>query len=434
MHHRLGFRLSAVMATLALFMAACQTAAPPPAAPGTPTGPGTPGPATPATTPQSTEPRGAGDPIRIGAAMALTGDFSPDSKLVHDGYQFAVDRINELGGVDVGGDMRPIELVVRDDGSDREVSARLLEQLIAEEEVDLLLAPWGSGNTNAVAPINERYGRPMIAPLAASDSIWEQDYEFLFGMLPLGSDNERPMVQMAQQLGAENIALITTDDLFPGLAHEGAVEEAEALGLEIVVNEVYPPGTVDVGALITRLEDAEPDFVIAPVDVADAIVLIRQMKERGYRPPGLALSGATFVPDFLDNVGSDAEGLFGIVHWSPTLPWSDELFGTAEEYAQDFEAAMGYPPTHDNAAASAAVEVLKLAAESADSLEQTAVRDALRQLDVETFFGPVNFDDTTGRNIGLEYPVQIQDGEPVIVYPEEAAGAEPVYPIEGWGN
>jgi branched-chain amino acid transport system substrate-binding protein len=375
-----------------------------------------------------------GDPIRIGAAMALTGDFSPDTSLVRDGYEFAVEAINAAGGVNVDGVSRPLELIVRDDGSDREVSARLLEQLIAEEEVDILLSPWGSGNTNAVAPISERYDRVMVAPLAASDEIWEQGYEYLFGMLPLGSDNERPMVQMAQELGAERIAIITTDDLFPGLAAEGAVEEADALGMEVVVNEIYPPGSVNVGPLVTQLIDADPDFVIAPVDVADAIVLIQQMKELQYVPPALALSGATFVPDFLDNVGADAEGLFGIVHWFRTLPWSDDLFGTAEQYANDFEAAYGYRPTHDNTAASAAVEVLKLAIEAAGSLDQTAIRDALRAMDIETVFGPVNFDDTTGRNIGLEYPVQIQGGEPVIVYPAEAASADAQYPIEAWGN
>lgn len=421
MQQRFRFRVSA-LAIASLVVAACQAGAP------------TSGPTSAPATATAQATTAAGEPIRIGAAMALTGDFSPDTELVYDGYEFAVDVINQGGGINLGGEMRPIELVVRDDGSDREVSARLLEQLIAEDEVDLLLAPWGSGNTNAVAPINERYGRPMIAPLAASDSIWEQGYEYLFGMLPLGSDNERPMVQMAQELGAETIALITTDDLFPGLAHQGAVEEAEALDLEVVLNEIYPPGSVDIGPLITRLEQADPDFVIAPVDVADAIVLVRQLKERGYRPPGLALSGATFVPDFLDNVGDDAEGLFEIVHWFPTLPWSDDIFGTAEEYAQAFEEAVGYAPTHDNAAASAAVEVLKLAVEAAGSLDQDAVRDALREIDLDTFFGPVNFDDATGRNIGLEYPIQMQDMAPVIVYPEEAAGADPVYPITEWSE
>lgn len=410
-------RLAAALG-LAVVLAACQGAASPsPSSPGGGSG------AAP-----------TGDPIRVGAAMALTGDFSPDTKLVRDGYEFAVRKINEAGGVSVGGENRPLELVIRDDGSDREQSARLLEQLIAEEEVDLLLAPWGSGNTNAVAPISERYERVMVAPLAASDSIWEQGYQYLFGMLQLASDNERPMVQLADALGLEKIAIVTTDDLFPGLAAEGALDEAEKLGLDVVVDEVYPPGTTDIGPLITQLEDSDAEFVIAPVDVADAIVMVQQMQERGYNPPGLAFSGATFVPDFLDNVGDDAEGLYGIVHWFKTLPFGDDEFGTAQEYAEAFEAEMGYDPTHDNAAASAAVQVLKLAVESADSLDQTAVRDALRALDVESMFGPVNFDDETGRNSGLEYPIQIQDGVPVIVFPDEVKGADPIYPVEGWGN
>jgi branched-chain amino acid transport system substrate-binding protein len=427
MHQR--SRLIASIGISALVLAACQSGAS--QAPSAATATAAP---TSAGSAAASAPAVSGEPLRVGAAMALTGDFSPDTELVRDGYEFAVNLINEAGGINVGGEMRPIELIVRDDGSDREVSARLLEQLIAEEEVDLILAPWGSGNTNAVAPISERYDRVMIAPLAASDAIWEQGYEHLFGMLPLGSDNERTMVQMAKELGAERLAVITPDDLFPGLAAEGAVDEAGKVGLEVVMNEVYPPGTTDLGALITGLQEAEPDFVIAPADVADAIVLIQQMKERGYVPPALALSGATFVPDFLEAVGGDAENVFGVVHWFGTLPWQDETFGTAGDFAEAFEAELGYAPTHDNAAAAAAVQVLRLAVEEAGSLDQNAIRDALRAMDIETFFGPVNFDDTTGRNIGLEYPIQIQNGEPVIVFPEEAASADPVYPLEAWGN
>ena len=421
-------RLFTVGAMLTFVVAACSTAASP--------SPAAESEEPMASTPPSEAPSEApmGDPIRIGAAMALTGDFSPDTILVRDGYEFAVEVINDAGGVNVGGVQRPIELVIRDDGSDREVSARLLEQLIAEDEVDLLLAPWGSGNTNAVVPISERYNRVIVAPLAASDAIWDQGYQYLFGMIPLASDNLRPAVQMADDLGLERIAIITVDDLFPGLAADGAREEAEALDLEVVVDQVYPPGTLDLGAVITALEEAQPELVLAPVDVADAIVLIQQMKERNYAPPGLSLSGATFVPDFLDSVGDDAEGLFGIVHWDRSLPWSDDIFGTAEEYAVAFEEAYGYAPTHDNAWASGAVLSLKLAVEAAGSLEQDAVRDALRALDVETAFGPVNFDDENGRNVGLEYPIQIQDGELQIVFPPEAAQAEPRYPYIAWGD
>jgi branched-chain amino acid transport system substrate-binding protein len=275
----------------------------------------------------------------------------------------------------------------------------------------------------------------MVAPLAASDSIWEQGYQSLFGILPLASDALRGTVRMADSLGVQRIASITTDDLFPALSAEGVVDEAAQLDLDVVVEEIYPPGTLDVGPLITQLEQADPEFVFAPVDVADAIILVQQMQERGYRPAGLSLAGATFVPDFVDNVGGAANGLYGFVYWHRTLPTSDDIFGTAEEFATEFEATAGYEPTHDTAAALAAVSALKLAVEAAGSLDQTAVRDAMRALDAKTVFGPIKFD-ATGYNLALKYPyvVQWHDDDLVVTYPEDSAGAAPIYPIEEWGT
>ncbi|MBX3031827.1 MAG: amino acid ABC transporter substrate-binding protein [Chloroflexi bacterium] len=375
-----------------------------------------------------------GDPIRIGASLALTGDAAPDSKLVRDGYDFWAETVNAGGGIVVDGVARPIELVIRDDGSDRDQAARLVENLIAEEDVDFLLAPWGSGNTNAVAPIAERYQKLMVAPLAASDEIWEQGYRYLFGVLPIGSTNMRPLVPMVQDLGLTRVGVVTTDDLFPLLAAEGVSQQAKDAGLEVVVDEIYPPGTIDVGSLITRIQEAAPEALAAPVDVADALVLLRQMKERDYLPPILAFSGATLVPDFLSNAGADAEGLFGITYWSPALPYADALFGSAADYAAAFEARFGYAPTHDNVAASISGYALQRGIETAGSLDTTAVRDGMLSLDETTVFGQMAFDER-GVNTGVTtYVVQIQDGTPVIVSPADAAAAAPLWPIPGWSE
>jgi branched-chain amino acid transport system substrate-binding protein len=195
-----------------------------------------------------------GDPIRIGAAMALTGDFSPDTELVRDGYEFAVDRINEAGGILLDGEMHEIELVIRDDGSDREVSARLLEQLIAEEEVDLLLAPWGSGNTNAVAPISERYDRVMVAPLAASDSIWEQGYEYLFGMLRSAATTSArwSSSRIARRRGSPSSRPTTCSPARGGRR----LDEAETTRAEVVVNGSTRPAP-STSARSSLLDDAD---------------------------------------------------------------------------------------------------------------------------------------------------------------------------------
>ena len=44
-----------------------------------------------------------GDKIILGSAISLTGKYSSNGVHTQNGYNMAVDRINEMGGVKVGG-------------------------------------------------------------------------------------------------------------------------------------------------------------------------------------------------------------------------------------------------------------------------------------------------------------------------------------------
>ncbi len=60
------------------------------------------------------------------------------------------------------------------------------------------------------------------------------------------------------------------------------------------------------------------------------------------------------------------------------------------------------------------------------------MRQALYDLDVDTFYGPIDFDDT-GKNAGKPMgTIQILDGVPQVVAPTEAAVASLVYPMPAW--
>lgn len=371
---------------------------------------------------------GDGGPITVGASLSLTGDFAPDSKLVRDGYTMWADAVNANGGIDVGGEKRKVELLIKDDGSDRDQAVRLVESLITQDEVDFLLSPWGSGNTSAVAPVADRYQALMIAPLAASDDIWEEDYTKLFGILPRGSTVFWPHLEMAAEQGITRVAIVSTNDVFPLLGAEGAKAKAEELGIEVVAEETYPPETVDVGGVISRVSDADPEMIINTADANDAIIFVRQLKQRDYFPKLLVLAGAPVLPEFHEALKDDAENVAGLTYWSRTLPFSDDLFGTAEEFATAFEEKFDYPPTHDSVAAATAGYVLQKGIEAAGSTEPDAVAEALRAFEGETVFGPVRFDESGSNEGNFSYVIQIQDGDAKIVFPEDAAEAELVYP------
>jgi branched-chain amino acid transport system substrate-binding protein len=112
----------------------------------------------------------AQQPIRIGATMALTGESSIQGSYSREGYLLCQKHVNEKGGV-LG---RQIEFVIYDDASNGKTAAGLYEKLIVEDKVDAVLGPYGSAITEAVADVNEKHRKLMIAPTAATTSIWEK--------------------------------------------------------------------------------------------------------------------------------------------------------------------------------------------------------------------------------------------------------------------
>ena len=52
-----------------------------------------------------------GDKIVLGAAISLTGKYSSNGVHTQNGYNMAVDRINSMGGVKVGGKTYKLSLI-----------------------------------------------------------------------------------------------------------------------------------------------------------------------------------------------------------------------------------------------------------------------------------------------------------------------------------
>jgi branched-chain amino acid transport system substrate-binding protein len=137
-------------------------------------------------------------------------------------------------------------------------------------------------------------------------------------------------------------------------------------------------------------------------------------------------------PDFVTEMGSAANYIIGPTQWEATMSWEDEYFGNPADYAARYEEMWGEPPTYQAAESTAAALALQLAIEQAGSLEMDAVRQALFDLDVMTFYGPINFDET-GKNASKPMgAIQIQDGVINVVAPTEAAVADLQYPMPAW--
>ena len=375
-------------------------------------------------------------PITIAGTRAATGSLSAEGLNMERGMRLAVQMLNDAGGI--GG--RPVQLVLRDDGSDPEAAAGIYRELAATDSIDLLIGPYGSSVTGAVVPVVEAAGRPLIAPLAASHTIWGgQSREWSVQMMNNARDNLAGAVVVAAKEGAETVALVYEDSRFPVSAAVGVRGAVAEQGLTLVMNEIYAIGAADHVRLAMRARELGADLFLGGGYTPDAIAFTKAVGTVGYNPLLTSWTVGPSEPDFPDRVGQDlARCVIGNAPWVPSLNTSGAL-ATSAVLTSRYEDAHGRVPAYTAAAGFGAVELLVDATMASmvatGGIDHAAVRDHLFNTVTETVLGPFGVvprgePDAGSQRLLVRLQIQWQDdgqGGLVqrVIHPASAADAEP---------
>jgi branched-chain amino acid transport system substrate-binding protein len=366
----------------------------------------------------------ADEPIRIGATMSESGAYSTQGVPAANGYRLCQAHVNEEGGV-LG---RPIEFTILDDESSSERAVALYEQLITEDGVDLVMGPYGSTLTEAVAPVTEAHRMVHISPLAATTSIWEQGREYLFMVLPPAELFLAGLIEMAAERGLERVAVLQEDELFPRAAGAGTAELAEERGMTVVMHETYPSGTTDFSNILDRIRDEEVEVLAMAASALDGFILVaEQLRDRDVNVEMVGTSAA--VSEFQEALGETAEYVYGLSAWEPVLPNPGN-----EEFVAAYEEAFGQSPSFHAAGAYGSCRLFMEAIQGAGTLDADALREELLELETATVFGPYAVDERGYQVANQGVFIQWQDGEKAVVWPPELATAEPRFPTPPWGE
>src|SRR5213075_2418137 len=92
-------------------------------------------------------------PLRIGVSLGLSGTYAAISDMQKKAYRLWEHDVNQRGGI-LG---RKVELIIRDDKSDPEISKRIYVDYIEREKVDFVFGPYSSAITAVVAPVTEQH-------------------------------------------------------------------------------------------------------------------------------------------------------------------------------------------------------------------------------------------------------------------------------------
>lgn len=378
-----------------------------------------------------------GDTVYLGAAISLTGKYSTNGAHTRKGYDLAVEQINAAGGVTVGDTAYKLEIIYYDDESTPARGAQLAERLIQQDGVTFILGPYSSGLTRAMAPITEKYGIPMVEANGASISLFREGYKYLFAVLSTTEQYLQGAIALAAETADEGqtlrVGMAMENDPFSQDVRTGVIADAERLGMRIVIDDKLPPELNDMSATLAKVRALRPDLLVVSGHAKGAALAIRQIADSRIDVPMLALTHCD-AAQVIEKFAEKAEFALCASQWAPGLSYSDDLFGSARDFADLFEATYDYAPPYQSAESAAAVMVFADAFERAGSFDPLEVRNALAETDMMTFYGGINFDET-GRNIAKPMVLfQVQDGEYRVVYPSDASEAEFRHPTPRWSE
>jgi len=327
--------------------------------------------------------------------------------------------INRRGGL-LG---RRVQVVVAEDKSDPQTARAIYRRLIVEDKVDLIFGPYSSEITQAVLPITEQYGYPLLASGAAADKLWQQGYKYVFGVYISASQYSVGFLELLVDRRLDDIAVIYADDIFSQNVAVSTKEWAQRFGLRVIFYEKFPKGTKNLDDLIRRAQTSGAQALMVCGHFDESVHARVALKNIGWYPRAYYATVGPVAQRYHDVLKADAYYAFSSSQWEPSSP-----FPGARAFAEDYRHTYGALPAYQAASAYAAGQILESAVNKIRSIEREKLRQVLSSLDVITIIGRYGVDHTGMQIRHFATTVQWQpNGKKEIVGPKELMTAPPIW-------
>jgi branched-chain amino acid transport system substrate-binding protein len=363
---------------------------------------------------QSTSKNSNSDKITIGASVSLNGKYSNGGKLMLNGYQLAIEQINKKGGI-LG---KKVELKYYDDESDVNTVKKLYEKLITGDKVDLTLAPFSSALTQAALTVTEKYGYALVAPAASDSKLFTQGYKGIVSLYPPAKNWYNNFMELLAQHGYKKIAILEADLEQSHAIADGVKQQIKKLGLDLVYEETFTPGTTDYSSMISKIKNSNADVFFNAAYLEDEIQIVRQMKSNNYAPKILVQTEGPNKIAFHDALGKDANFVaMSQIFYPGAAPGS-------QEFVDAYKKKYNEEPQETDSVAYAAVQILEEGIKKANSIDNAKLINTLKDLKMTTIIGKWGVTKTGEVNVTNINYLQYQDGKKVLIYPKNIAQSE----------
>src|ERR1022692_4436926 len=320
----------------------------------------------------------AGQPIKIGISLSLSGDFSDPGKAVKRGYELWAAYVNAHGGV-LG---RRVLFRSVDDASNPNQAVSNYQNLITRDHVDLVFGPFSSLLTGPSATVAKRYHYAFLEPAGGGPAVFALKLNNIFFVQPApvvkcGDSFVAYMKTLPASQRPKTAAYPSLDDPFSSPIADAMQSQFEKMGVKTVFKTIYPAETTDMTPIIAKAISKKPDMIVAGTQSQDAYGQVKALVQAGYNPKFLFFAnGANSPTEFPSKVGAkNVNGIFSCSDWTPAAPTSgNKLF--VQQYLKKYG---GNPLLIDSnsSEAWAVGQLLQLVAQKTGSIDNQKIITAL---------------------------------------------------------
>lgn len=394
----------------------------------------------------------AAKPIVLGCPLSTGFLYGWDAER---GIKLAASEINAQGGVQVGGEKRPLAVEVidtRDLEPGVPVSEALLgvEKLILEKDADFIVGgPVRSEAALAAMPLLMKNKKISILTSGSltpkyHETIAENTEKFKYLFRISGEAKwmvTGEIIPSLEQIGKKfdiNRLFIMVQDVAHARAGGGLIAKIMAQKGWTVLGEpeIYPTGATDFSMGLIKAKDQKAQVILIWMDMPETSILLKQWHDM--KVPALpfgSIIAAAEQPSFWK--ATEGKGEFCLANVvnagnapSQATPWT-------MKFVEAYQKMWGMEPEGYGASSSyMAVYAIKDAVERAGSLDPDKVSDALAKIDLMGVYGRVKFDPKSHQVVPSLDPAegavgtifQWQAGKRVVVFPPKIAVGEIMLP------
>ncbi len=349
--------------------------------------------------------------IKVGAILSVTGRASflgvPESRTL----EMMVEKINATGGIN--GDT--IELIIKDDGGQKEKAVSYAKQLIEEERVFAILGPSTTGNTLAIKSLCEKSGMLLIS-CASSKGIVDPVAPHVFKTPQNDSLAVRMIMQNMKANHITKIALAVGGTGFGKMGKMFSEQLAPEYGIEIVASEVYAPNVTDLSSLVAKWKamgniQAVINWSIVPAQT----ILAKNMRQAGWDVPFYLSHGFGNIK-YVEVGGKAVEGVIfpaGRLLVADSLPDSNPQKKVLVDYKNAYETKFNEPVSTFGGHGYDALMILVKALEKVGKADVEKVRSTIENMTFVGTGGVFNFtpEDHSGLKIDAFEMMTVKDGK-----------------------